>query len=460
MEEWRNETVPFRTIHIDHKGPLHPPSNRNLHCLLVMVAFSRFLMVYPVTNTGAQATISAVEKWIHSFGIPQTIVHDRGTAFINTEFINWTKELGITLQPRTAHSPWANGKSETQNQLMGRFWRNFLNDAGNNWFSLAPKFAFAHNTSVKYTTGRTPYEIVFGTKPQIPMSLELGLYRNKHKLCRSEFCKDLPTHSHSENSLKNQLFDNLLQPQLSHALLERERDFKRIYSANFERCREQTARSHAYRNRIKLGQHVDIGQKILFENHRQDLAKSQKHQQRQLGPFTVTKRVTNTTYQIQDDKDPTLLKTVHRNHLVEYYPKVETLPPMIEEHVPMDRRPDDFYERFMEQRIQKINYPRQSGMEESLPFPIEPLPAAPFTIPQKRVSNTSSDSGVNSPHALSPAMPLTPDNSQPRLIPSTSRMNPPSGPLTPIQQFIINSRKPKNKNLNTVAPSPIIRTWS
>ena len=129
LEEWQNETVLFRTIHIDHKGPLHPPSNRNLHCLLVIDAFSRFLMVYPVTNTGAQATISVVEKWIHSFGIPQSIVHDRGTVFINTEFINWTKELGITLRPRTAHSPWINGKIETQKQHFARYWRNFLNDA-------------------------------------------------------------------------------------------------------------------------------------------------------------------------------------------------------------------------------------------------------------------------------------------------------------------------------------------
>ena len=89
-------------------------------------------MVYPVTNTGAQATISAVEKWIHSFGIPQSIVHDRGTAFIKTEFNNWTKELGITLRPRTANSPWTNGKIETQNQHIARYWRNSLNDAGNN----------------------------------------------------------------------------------------------------------------------------------------------------------------------------------------------------------------------------------------------------------------------------------------------------------------------------------------
>ena len=111
----------------------------------------------------------------------------------------------------------------------------------------------------------------------------------------------------------------------------------------------------------------------------------------------------------------------------------------------MDRRHDDFYERFMEQRFQKINNPGQWGMEDSLPFPIEPLRAAPVTLPQKRVSNISRDSGVNSPHVLSPAMPLAPDNLQPHLIPSTSLMHPPSGPLTPIKQFIINSRKPKAK---------------
>ena len=80
LEEWQNEVVPFRTIRIDHKGPLHPPSNRNLHCLLIIDASSRLLMVKPVTRSGAQATISAVEKRVHSFGIPQTLVHDRGTA--------------------------------------------------------------------------------------------------------------------------------------------------------------------------------------------------------------------------------------------------------------------------------------------------------------------------------------------------------------------------------------------
>ena len=90
-------------------------------------------MVYPAHITTAIATISAVGKWILSFGIPQSIIQDRGTAFINTEFNNWTKELESTLRPRTAHSPWTNGKIEIQDQyIIARYLRNFRNDAGNN----------------------------------------------------------------------------------------------------------------------------------------------------------------------------------------------------------------------------------------------------------------------------------------------------------------------------------------
>ena len=111
----------------------------------------------------------------------------------------------------------------------------------------------------------------------------------------------------------------------------------------------------------------------------------------------------------------------------------------------MNRRQDDFYRKFMEQRIQNLNKSGQPSREDSLPFPIEPFRTAPLTLPQKRVSETSSGSGVNSPHVLSPAMPKTPDNSQPYLVPSTSGTKTPNGPLTPIQQFINNSRNSNAK---------------
>ena len=146
---------------------------------------------------------------------------------------------------------------------------------------------------------------------------------------------------------------------------------------------------------------------------------------------------------------------MHRNHLVEYYPKEDTLTPMIEEFLTMDRRHDDFYEKFKEQRIQKINNPEQFDMEESLLSHFLLNFFVQLRLQQKPVSNTSSDSGVTSPHVLSPAMPITPDNSQPHLKPTTSRMNPPSELLTPIQQFTKNNRKSKNKELKYNRSQPL-----
>ena len=242
------------------------------------------------------------------------------------------------------------------------------------------------------------------------------------------------------------MLDNLLQPQLSQALLEGERTFKQYHSSTFERYREQTARSHAYRNRFKLGHHLEIGQKVLHENHKQDLTRSQKLQQRQLGPFTVTKRFTNTTYQIQDDKDPTVIKTVHRNHLVQYYPKEGSLPAMIEEYVPSDNQNDNFYERFMERGTRDLNNPSKSEKHDSLLFPIEPLRSISSTNKPKRFSTHSNDSGITSPLAfsrtpvLSPAIPMGtstphPSSSQPAQPAQLSlREN-----LSPIQQFVRNS---------------------
>ena len=457
LDEWQGDTTPFCAIYIDHTGPIHPPGNRNTHWLLIVGSFSRFLIVYLVTNTAVQTTIVAVERWMLHFGIRQSLIHDRGTTFLITDFINWTKELGITLRPGTAHSTWTNGKVETQNQHIASYWRVFSNNAGTNWASLAPKFAFARNTSVNYTTGKTPYEIVFGTKPQIAMSVKLGLYRNKHMICCSEICTDLPPHTHHENSTKNELLQKLLRPQLSRILSNRGRDFKQIYFSTFQRRREKTARSHACRNRFKLGHHLH-GQKFFLRKPAAKPIINQKLQQRPLGAFTVIKRVTSTTCQIQNDKDPSITKTVHRNHLVEYYSKEGSLPAMIEEHVPdYQRNDDDFYERFLEQRIGKLNIFTEPLAEDTIPFPIRPLPTAPAVTSRKRDSVTSSNSGNGSSQVFSSTLPITSEQLPQRpqeTVTEQPSASAPTRPLTPFQQFLRYSRKSKAREPRYVKPQP------
>ena len=55
---------------------------------------------------------------------------------------------------------------------------------------------------------------------------------------------------------------------------------------------------------------------------------------------------------------------------------------MIEGYVLVDRRHDNICERFMEQRIRKQNNTEHYGMEDSLPFPVEPLRTTSATLPR------------------------------------------------------------------------------
>ena len=188
-----------------------------------------------------------------------------------------------------------------------------------------------------------------------------------------------------------------------------------------------------------------------------------------MGAFTVTKRITNTTCQIQDDKDPSITETVHSNHLVGNYPIEESLPAMIEEYVPHDQpNEENFYERFLEQRIGELNSFTEPLAEATIPFPIRPLPTVPVVTSHKRDRTTSRDSGVGSPQIFSQTLPITleqlthhPQETETEK-PSTSA---PTRPFTPIQQFLRNSRKSKGREPRYVRPQthdpnsqPVLRT--
>ena len=354
LEPWGQlEAIPLHTLHIDHKGPLRPLSKGNRFCLVIVDAFSRFIQVYPSKNAEALETVNQLEKFITTFGIPQQIVHDNGNAFISNDFVHYTNEMGITLCPRTAYSPWTNGKVEVQNKHLTNYLRHFICKSGSNWSEYTSKFAFSHNTAVNYSTGYTPYEILFGTKPQIPLSLKLGLLRDNQKKCTSEYCSNLPPHSHSEETCNNKKIEKLLQNRLSNEMLKRENTFETIYSNTYTKCRQTTNKAHKYRNRFKLGKPIPEGRKVLLENHSKGLLKSKKLQELRSGPYTVQRMLTNTTYEIQHDKTNEK-KTVHRNHIVPYYPKEDKIQELVENYVVSDDT-DDYYTQYNKHNISKSN---------------------------------------------------------------------------------------------------------
>ena len=229
LEPWGQlEALHLHTLHIDHKGPLRPLSKGNRICLVIVDAFSRFIQVYPIKNAEALEIVNPLEKIITRFGIPQQIVHDNGNAFISNDFVHYTNEMGITLCPRIAYSPWTNGKLEVQKKLLTNYLRHFISKSRSNWSEYSSEFEFSHSTAVNYSTVYTPYEILSGTKPKIPLSLKLEVLRDNQKKCTSEYYINLPPHLHFEEICNNKKIEKLLQNRLSNEMLKRENSFKTI----------------------------------------------------------------------------------------------------------------------------------------------------------------------------------------------------------------------------------------
>ena len=147
------------------------------------------------------------------------------------------------------------------------------------WISLETNGPSLHpNSRLRVTQGWiTPlakqHDIVFGAKPQAPMTLILGLLWDKNKQFKYEFCVGLQSHTHSENNLPKNSLNRLFRPQLSDELLKPEKEHKQFFSSTYQRCRQITSKTHEHWNQYKLGRPISVGQKIFLENHAQDLMK-------------------------------------------------------------------------------------------------------------------------------------------------------------------------------------------
>ena len=94
----------FEVIHIDHVGPL-PPS-QGFTYLLTCMTFS----LIPLTSITANAMARVFfRRWISRFGVPTTIITDRGRQFESQLWTSFMILLGTKRSRTTAYHPQTNG---------------------------------------------------------------------------------------------------------------------------------------------------------------------------------------------------------------------------------------------------------------------------------------------------------------------------------------------------------------
>lgn len=104
-------------------------------------------------------------------GVPKQIISDRGSVFASKFLKAIYEALGVTPSMSTAYHPQTDGKTERLNQEIEQYLRAFCAYRQDDWTDWLPIAEFALNSRVHSSTGKAPFELIYGYIPEFQVSL-------------------------------------------------------------------------------------------------------------------------------------------------------------------------------------------------------------------------------------------------------------------------------------------------
>ena len=274
---------PMEIIGIDTVGPFITSENGNNYIITVVDWYSSWIEAYPVPNKEA-ITIAKVllERFIPQHGCPRVMISDRGTEYVNAAIDLLSTKMKIKRSITTPYHPASNGKTERCHRFLNDILAKGVQDRMHSeWEDVLPAALFAMRTSVNVSSRYTPYMLIYGRDPVLPLDTLLSPRR---KYYGEEY---VPTMLQRLHSAFVQVADNT-----KHA-------------------REQIKRQadkHARQRQFQEGDPVFWHDPVLGEGQIKKLASPWRSH------YRIMEMITPVTAVIRHQKNGTF-KTVHVNNL-------------------------------------------------------------------------------------------------------------------------------------------------
>ncbi|XP_059310446.1 uncharacterized protein LOC132061813 [Lycium ferocissimum] len=162
---------------MDVIGPIEPAASNGHRFILVAIAyFTKWVEASSYKSVTKKVVVDLVRNnIICRFRIPESIITDDG-ANLNSDLMREIfKKFKITHRNSTPYRPQMNGAVEAANKNIKRILRKMI-DNYRHWHEKLP-LAFGFRTTVRTSTGATPYLLVYGTEAVLPAEVEIPSLR-------------------------------------------------------------------------------------------------------------------------------------------------------------------------------------------------------------------------------------------------------------------------------------------
>ncbi|GJX04237.1 reverse transcriptase domain-containing protein [Tanacetum coccineum] len=244
-------------------GPF-PDSRGNKYILVAVDYVSKWVESQALPTNDARVVVKFLKGLFAKFGVPKTLISDRGTHFYNSQLEKALLKYGLSNNPKD--------------------WSEKLNNA-----------LWAFKTAYKTPTGCTPFRMVYGKACHLPVEIEHKAYWAL-KQCNMDLTV----------AAKNRFMELNELIKLRDGAYENTRIYK-----------ERTKRWHD--SRLRGDKDFKNGDKVLLFNSRLKLHPG-KLKSKWTGPFTVKTMYSYEAAKITDNNCSSFKVNGHRNNMA--YPRV------------------------------------------------------------------------------------------------------------------------------------------
>ena len=262
---------PLDRVHVDILGPFPVSNNGNRYVLMLVDQFTKWIEAYPIPDQTAETVArKIVDNFIARFGSPVVIHTDQGRQFESDLFGAVCSLLDIAKTRTTPTHPASNGQVERYNRTILAMIRCYLNNGVNKWDEPIPLLAGAIRSMQNRHTGMTANMLMLGREVRRPMPIIFGPPSNG----------DSPT-----------------VPEYVRGLLE---DLREAHITAREQLHTSLrVQKSTYDTRLHVTQYQP-GDLVYRSNLLLKKGQSRKLQPPWIGPFLVTKKLSEVTYKVQN----------------------------------------------------------------------------------------------------------------------------------------------------------------